>query len=683
MLATQNINEQIQQYVANDSKLDLQDILKIIKEYLPVYPSLKKITQDHILNLLSNNFIAFSQLVNFTSLLVKDKKKEAAIYKKVLVDVIWNKPKCLSNFTLSTTKSRIELQNLKSLFFGSKIFNLIHDQKDIISYLEILVIHWSQMKGIKEKNPDIWKIAKISDLLLSFFTLHATLAPSLFFERFVFTQKENTQYFIDILKNSSILNSKRIVSNHLLPYFDSIISNDSYKEIFKILKIISISNYLEYKSFRNGTSLIFQLCILKSVSESLIPTITLNLFDEFKNYTELTDERLCQLLAFVISNLLDDEHKEKLSGNTLFVNGVTKRLGNQDKEIRERTMFIAKLLTNGKIEYESDFKIEYPNIVADNISYSINDIVFEKLFIKNDNNSSKMEYNIPTQSLTKLSLDDADSDDDDEFTEERADIVFLKDLLALYEKIDDNKNLNRVKLFKMTIKLVRQKKDFGSEVNYFASALFTNIASLNNEFDEKDFESWRINALVSIIIVVPEKVVDFIKFLFTTELSLQQRFSILSSLGLGARELRGISDFMVVKPIYDFPTQRLPWDKENPEGLIHENRNIQRIEEISNTQVIASQITTWRSKKLLNNNFTKTINNFRKVARLFFYPLAHGWLNGIDQGTYDNFFKTHYYNTLSIIYKCADPVYDYETMTQMMQRITGDAMEQQIPIEVE
>ena len=90
--------------------------------------------------------------------------------------------------------------------------------------------------------------------------------------------------------------------------------------------------------------------------------------------------------------------------------------------------------------------------------------------------------------------------------------------------------------------------------------------------------------------------------------------------------------------------------------------------------------TVWKSKKLGKDQEKGTQNRFRKHSSLFFYPLAHGWLNGIDVGTYNQLFKSHYLTTLRIIYSCANPVHDFEYMTELMDHIISSAIEEGIPL---
>ena len=211
-------------------------------------------------------------------------------------------------------------------------------------------------------------------------------------------------------------------------------------------------------------------------------------------------------------------------------------------------------------------------------------------------------------------------DSDDESDEEpQRDILFIKDLLLEFENAEKN-DWSPLKLLKDTVKLIRQKKDFPTEVGFYSVSLLTNISALSNTFDEKGFEEWKVNAIVSILVICPEKIIDLYHILFSNELSIQQRMIILTAASLSARELRGLQDDIVIKPKYDFPTERLPWDKP-----IKQQPLANKIQDVTD---IVSEQTVWRSRKLDTITTTKKENRFRKHATQFFYPLAHAWLNG-------------------------------------------------------
>lgn len=223
------------------------------------------------------------------------------------------------------------------------------------------------------------------------------------------------------------------------------------------------------------------------------------------------------------------------------------------------------------------------------------------------------------------------------------------------------------------MKLIRQKKDFPTEVGFYSVSLLTNISALSNTFDEKGFEEWKVNAIVSILVICPEKIIDLYHILFSNELSIQQRMIILTAASLSARELRGLQDDIVIKPKYDFPTERLPWDKP-----IKQQPLANKIQDVTD---IVSEQTVWRSRKLDTITTTKKENRFRKHATQFFYPLAHAWLNGIDLGSFDRLFKKHYIDVLRMVLTCSTPHYELDSMKSLMYQIIEDAVKHGIPID--
>ncbi|KAG0667743.1 telomere binding protein [Maudiozyma exigua] len=278
-------------------------------------------------------------------------------------------------------------------------------------------------------------------------------------------------------------------------------------------------------------------------------------------------------------------------------------------------------------------------------------------------------------------IEESDSDDeDDELEQEILDIVFLKDLLEMYVKFGRGTSGDQIPLLKRTTQLVRQKESLPLEVNYYAPPLLTHISSINNNREEEGFEQSRINALVAILVVIPEHVESLYKILFNSELSIQQRISLLSSLALSARELRGLDDKQIHKPHYDFPSQRLPWD--DGHSAVKQIEEIPVLDKITGFG-ISEGTTVWKSQKLAiqdKMNSGQHKNRFRSVASSYFYPLVHGWKNGINLGSFDQLFKSHYVSTLRIIHNCAYPVHDFETMTYELDQIITEAQAQGIPI---
>lgn len=656
------IQDTLQAVKKRNEPLTLIEILTIIKTVIPVYPSLERESRDAVLMLISKQFTFMAQLVSFTASLPEG-QAERKIFRKVMIDTLKNKSQCLYIYMGQSTGTAMQRNNFKALMFGSKLFNILSPEMDVVDYLNCLREQWQFML---DKRLDTELSDKVfGEFLIATLTLHPALGEQIFLDDLFLTGERYFHSMTAIVSGASALDQQRLLKSFIVPYLDLHINGSNMDSVVAVLKRLPLERIVDLPYILTLKSLVLQGCLISLVPAKLQAEIVSQLLGRFGRPDENVDETICQLLVLSFKHAHDPSLKSNMSSDAKLLDGVTARLMHKDHALRERTMYIAKIVTNGELKYESDFTISVPELTSPR-----NDSQISFSSLRNQSNVQAIEAPAVTQSKTRqLTLSEDSDDEEDEDAGSTRDIVFLKDLVTQYAKLNANKGTKPTSLLKKTVKLVRQKKDFPIEVSYYSPALLVSISSLNNNLEEENFEEWRINALVSVLVVEPERATDLLKILFTSELSLQQRMSLLSGLGLAARELRGYDDKTVLKPQYDFPSSRIPWDNqtETPPALVTSP------EELSMGRVV------WKSKKLLSDGKEpSTQNNFRQYARLFFYPLAHGWLDGIDLGNFTDLFKTHYLMTLKIVYQCAYPVHDYDTMTQLMEQITLDASRQEL-----
>ncbi|CCE62934.1 hypothetical protein TPHA_0D02980 [Tetrapisispora phaffii CBS 4417] len=661
--------------------LNLEVVMIIITVVCPVYPSLQSSLKSKLLQIISNSYLLFSNMINYSSRL-KDSSKnlERQIYLDILIDLLRYHPTLLYNYMQLLKSSKEDLDILKSVFFGSRLFNLLSSSLSIVDYIEILTIHFKCFLD-ETSFDEINLYQKTGEMLTSFFSLNPLFTMDIILDKLLLSEDQYWIHFKNIITHSKRNVRRNIIINTLFPYFDIRVIEKNYIEIFEILSQLQVHQSIDYQMLTNLKSTILIEIILKIIPEVMVTNFTDKALRRFSDVNVYDDEKTCQILCMLLSYRTTSEQRVKIAESTAFLNGVTKRLTNNELTIRERTMFIAKMVTNGTLEYESSFDIIIPRHDFKNLQVAktikLENLKLETNRLVDQDTEGKLDA---ISKFNDLNLDTDSDDDEDSYTKKK--IVFMKDLLLEFENIDKSKRNDFVSLLKTTVKLVRQKRNFISEVSYYAAKLIVNICTLNNNFEEKDFEAWRINALETILFVTPESIKDILKLLFTTELSLQQRMSILSSLGLSARELRGYDDEYIVKYETDFFEQKLPWStNQSPISLQSaEQSTITEINPANNSIMENSQV-TWKSKKLLKSNKTSRKNEFRKHASIFFYPLANQWLNGIDLGTYDKMFKLHYLKTLHIIHECAFPSNDYKDITALYEEVLADGLKQELPIE--
>ncbi|QHS73410.1 Tel2p [Saccharomyces paradoxus] len=656
--------------------VDLDTSMILIKFVIPVYPSLPERSKVLLRRIASKSFTFLSQLVTFAKTISgRDGLQEICIYQEILEDIISIEPGCLNFYLEASTTSKVDRDSIKTFFFGSKIFNLLANRIDMAKYLEYLRLQWKFL--LENNKTDLPGF--LGEWLVSVFLLNPTLATDTLLGELFLLDELYFSSFQKIVSASSPLDQKRLVTKFLLPYIQISLTSENLNDARKILRRFDLDKIISLSVLFEIQSLPLKEVIVRLMSNHSSIKLASALVGKFADFADDdVDIKTCELLVLFTVHNLSQSQKEQISHDDRFLNGVTKHLGSNEREARERAMFIAKLLSNGDLKYESDFEINIPNVKFE--SNSDNDTInFQSLrnssICNTQLDADKNKITEVSDHVQSLTLDCSDSDDEDDNDEQELveRIVFLKDLMREYEQTGESRKAQLIPLLKQTVKLVRQKADFPLEVGYYAQGILSSIACLNNELDESLFEQWRINALVSILVVLPEKVSSAINVLFNSELSLQQRMSLLSALGLSARELRGFDDPIIVKPKFDFPTNRLPWD--------NQSHYIGKLVEVQEpTSMIKETKTVWKSKKLGKDQEKGTQNRFRKHSSLFFYPLAHGWLNGIDVGTYNQLFKSHYLTTLRIIYSCANPVHDFEYMTELMDHIISSAIEEGIPL---
>ena len=113
--------------------------------------------------------------------------------------------------------------------------------------------------------------------------------------------------------------------------------------------------------------------------------------------------------------------------------------------------------------------------------------------------------------------------------------------------------------------LIRRKSTFGSEVTEHIEEIATQLIGLDNKYEIEDFYNLRMDGMVAVLLADPAKMAPWFSMtFFNGDYSMIQRISVLSTLGLGARELAGLPKEGAVSTISTgseadtFPSRRLP-----------------------------------------------------------------------------------------------------------------------------
>ncbi|CAK7264827.1 telomere binding protein [Sporothrix epigloea] len=184
--------------------------------------------------------------------------------------------------------------------------------------------------------------------------------------------------------------------------------------------------------------------------------------------------------------------------------------------------------------------------------------VIEELDSDEDSSRRKPGLDDDIVAYSKPDSDAEDSDDDPAMI--RRDRpkapVYIRDLIAFFR---DTENYDKQKLALTTAPiLIRRKATFGTEVQEHALDLASILAGLVDSFEMDDFDRLRLQGMVALVVAQPKIVGQWYALtFFNGDYSLSQRASLLTALGLAARELAGY-DTSEYASAAAFPSKALP-----------------------------------------------------------------------------------------------------------------------------
>ena len=226
--------------------------------------------------------------------------------------------------------------------------------------------------------------------------------------------------------------------------------------------------------------------------------------------------------------------------------------------------------------------------------------------------------------------------------------VYIRDLMA---GLNDSENYDRHSLaVKNAAALIRRKASFGKEVSDHALELASILVGLGDTFDMEDFLELRLQALIAVLVSNPSQMAPwFARQVFDGDYSLSQRTTILSVLGLGARELAGYKeedeDLNPKIAATAFPSKQLP---ERLHKLYAAERNapltriasgleramiqpmaLDAADKMSGPNILkvrtfSSRMEVEKRKKVIPNALAKV------VAEGFFFPLTGRWWQNLQ-----------------------------------------------------
>lgn len=263
-----------------------------------------------------------------------------------------------------------------------------------------------------------------------------------------------------------------------------------------------------------------------------------------------------------------------------------------------------------------------------------------------DNDDHELDkYNGNLVPYAKPDSDEEDSDEDPTLiTRNKLTApVYIRDLINY---LRDTENYDKQKLaLQCAASLIRRKASFGTEVSSHSEELATLLVGLQDKYEMDDFQDMRLQGMIATLISHPAEMGKwFSRTFFDGDYSLSQRATILTTLGLGARELGGFEDSDTAeaskKPPSSFASQTLPEAMhklyaERP----FENGAVDLLStELSNTMIapmateLADRLTgpsilkvrTFSSRMAVEKKRKRPIANTlaKVVAESFFFPLT-------------------------------------------------------------
>jgi telomere length regulation protein len=256
--------------------------------------------------------------------------------------------------------------------------------------------------------------------------------------------------------------------------------------------------------------------------------------------------------------------------------------------------------------------------------------------------------------------------------------VYIRDLIA---GLRDEENYDRHTLALATAaSLIKRKANFGTEITDHLDELATILTGMQDNLELEGFAEQRQQALIAVLLAKPSQMAQwFARSFFSGDYSLTQRIVMLTTLGLGARELAGIKDSAtegLIPPAASFPSKQLP---PHLHKIYAENKNANPVAKISSSMArsmlspLASQaadqlsgpnilkVRTFSSRMEVEKKRQKPIPNAlaQIVADHFFFPLTGRWWLQVRASNDSIYASTHllppFLQTLSLLLNASGP----------------------------
>ncbi|KAK9320582.1 telomere length regulation protein-domain-containing protein [Lipomyces orientalis] len=290
-------------------------------------------------------------------------------------------------------------------------------------------------------------------------------------------------------------------------------------------------------------------------------------------------------------------------------------------------------------------------------------------------------------------LEDESEDSDDDPTMRREKVlppVYIIDLIKYFHETESNTALLKHKVaLANAAKVILRKAMFGRELETVSKELGIILSGIKNNYNLDDFEQDKMNAMVALVVSVPEVIGPlYAESVTFGDYSMQERLTMLSALALGTLHLSGIQSYdFGIDSESVFTSKLLPAGiherfisaGDYPHGLarlglLQFDDAINMIQKdtlqesiTKATESVVKEPGVLRISKRLQNERQRAAgkisvqpNNVAKIAgKSFFFPLAAHWRYFSISSSRNEFgvvMAGHYIKTLAIILRASYPL---------------------------
>ncbi|KAK9465472.1 telomere length regulation protein-domain-containing protein [Lipomyces arxii] len=642
-----------------------------------------------------------------------------------------------------TTKEQLYMQDIMSLFVGSRLISTIAYARQALNDTEEQPWWWIS-EGGKMSDFVANELANSSGISNSqkYLAKFVSRCLNLGYSNTVFERLLNKSAFhvLRITNEMSSLDLSSFIKN-FLHYLRSEFLKESAEQdyvncsstvLFELIPPTQSRNVIKILVQQGiGTQPLHRAVALWLVSHGIHAKMFESLLRQwgdslFIKYTSLTRQEVYTELIFLLLTHIEKFTIHKISQEPFYLEAISNRLQAMSGRARIMGMGVAKAIN---LSDQSGIPLDFNEVDEFNESYKkwnslmmSTDRIIDlenvwpllqskavKPFIDRDYNkllpdliddnaivakSGQLDADSDDEEFPAYAITDEDSEDSDDDPTMRAQKilppVYLIDLIKYLGEPDAKTALPRQKVaLENASGIILRKMNYGSELSSSSKELATILCGLKNTYDLPNFENQKMDALVALVITVPETVGShFAENITFGDYSMQEKLMMMSAIAIGAQHLAGKStyNFGIKGSLSLFASKLLPdsahmrfaapqdvslsflgvGEVENAVGLIQKTAlqdSITKATDDLSTEAKVLRI----SARLLNERqreskpgLVQTRSRLAKIAGMYmFFPLAAHWryfLASVSKNSFAPMLVAHYIKTLAVIVDASFPL---------------------------